>query len=96
MELAERKQRPSAFVTAAWENLTHRSAYDQTFTRFLLFADMIREYSSSAALVISTLFIPTDDMNPSIYVNILKLISNIPPCFAFVRGNGENVLSWKA
>lgn len=94
-ELCERKQRPSSLSTAFWENLTQRSAYDQTFTRFLLFADMIREFSSSACLVISTLFVPTDDMNAAIYTDILKLISNIPPAFAFVRGNGENVLSWK-
>ncbi|EAX89035.1 hypothetical protein TVAG_049460 [Trichomonas vaginalis G3] len=96
MELSEKKKKPSAFSTAYWENITHKSAYDHAFTRFLLFSDMIREFSSSSCLVISTLFVPTDDMDAQIYCDILRLIANIPPAFCFVRGNGENVLSWKA
>lgn len=95
LELSEKKSRPSSIVQSYWDTLTHKSDTNGSFQKFLLYADMLREYSSNAALVVSTLFIPTDDMDGDTYDSILKTISNIPPPVAFVRGNGSSVLSWK-
>lgn len=95
MELSEKKQSPSPIIQSFWKQLTHKNA-NEGFVKFLLFSDIVRELSSNAAIVVSTLFVPTDDMDGDTYDAILKTIANAPPAFAFVRGNGSSVLSWKA
>lgn len=95
VEINENASTPSAVNKNYFEHLTRKIPYDPMFKRFILFADMIREYSKKTALIICTLFIPPKDMSSVMYLDLLKLISHIPTSFAFVRGNGDSVLSWK-
>ncbi|EAY20914.1 Amino acid permease family protein [Trichomonas vaginalis G3] len=95
IEIDENSSTPSTVNKNYWEHLTRKFPYDPVFKRFILFADVIREYSNKAALIICTLFIPPTDMSNIMYLDLLKLISHIPTSFAFVRGNGHSVLSWK-
>ena len=95
VDISEHNSTPSRFALATWESIAHNNSLNDSFRRFLLLSDVIREYSSGASLVLSTLLIPELNMDAVTYVDLLTVISNISPTFAFVRGTGENVLSWQ-
>merc|ERR1719347_761156 len=65
--------------------------------RHLRLAEMLRQYSKEAELIIMTLPLPRrDHTSPALYTAWLDIMSkNLPPTL-FVRGNQQNVLTFYA
>ncbi len=71
------------------------SAHKEKTNFHLRIAEVVRENSRQAAMVVMTLPIPKKDIYPqSLYMAWLDFISaNMPP-FLFLRGNQESVLTF--
>jgi hypothetical protein len=94
--LQPKKNAPS--IEANTLMLTHSDlARTDENTKFhLRIAEIVREHSSNASLIVMTLPMPTmDESLPfGIYLSWLDLVSkNLPP-FLMVRGNQESVLTF--
>lgn len=63
--------------------------------RYLVIADILRQYSSHASFIALTQDIPPADVDSKLYMAWLETVSKINVPFCFIRGNGDNVLSWK-
>lgn len=96
IEINETDYTPSTVNINYWERLTMQHPYDPFYKRFILFADAVGKYSKDSARVVCTLLIPTKEMSSQHYLDILKLITHIQVSCALVRGNGKNILTWKA
>lgn len=72
------------------------SIFNEEFSkRQLIIGDMIRKYSSHSSFVAVTMIVPTNNIEPSVYMTWLELQSIIKVPFCFIRGNGESTLSWQ-
>ena len=82
-----------------WESLLGRLNIEnslevtQRSKRYLVFADLVRQYSSHASFVVQTIDIPPADEATNLYMAWLETMSNISVPFCFIRGNGDTVLA---
>lgn len=98
IEISVQNEQPSLMARQKWMNLVGQiptDAHQETLThRYLLLSDLIRNYSASSSFICFTMLIPRETTDPTIYMGWLDLLSFIDVPFLFVRGNGENTLSW--
>ncbi|OHT09601.1 Amino acid permease family protein [Tritrichomonas foetus] len=62
--------------------------------KYLIVSDLVREYSSGSSFVALTMMVPRDTIDQKLFMAWLEVLSGIKVPFCFVRGNGENTLSW--
>ncbi|EAY14397.1 hypothetical protein TVAG_255890 [Trichomonas vaginalis G3] len=98
IEVSVKNEQPSPLVMTKWQSLVGNEEINEQqqmlTSRYLLLSDLIRNYSISSSFVVLTMIVPRETTNPAIYLSWLDLLSFLDVPFLFVRGNGENTLSW--
>ena len=100
IEISMSSEVPTPMAQTQWNNLAstmnfHVDQNDEPRThQHLVISDLVREYSSSASFVFLTMVVPNSSLDPKILMAWLEILSSIKVPFCFVRGNGENTLSW--
>lgn len=98
IEVSVANEQPSLLAKQKWINIVGQQPKDEQqdllTNRYLLLSDLIRNYSASSSFIALTMLVPRETTNPKIYLGWLDLLSFLDVPFLFVRGNGENTLSW--
>lgn len=99
IEVSLRNEEASLLVKSKWNSLVANiedpgEQVNNLTSRYLLLSDLIRNYSISSSFIVLTMIVPREATVPSIYLGWLDLLSFVDIPFLFVRGNGENTLSW--
>ena len=91
---------PSASTLDIWNQMleklhaTNPEEVTRQSHKYLILADIIRQYSSHASCVFVTMGVPPRNIDPRLYMMWLEILSDIQVPFCFIRGNGQSVLSW--
>ena len=99
IEVSVNNEEPSLLAKQKWQSLVGNSIPENEHhniltTRYLLLSDLIRNYSAMSSFICLTMLVPRETTIPNIYISWLDILSFLDVPFLFVRGNGENTLSW--
>ena len=99
IEVSLRDEIPSPMAYSNWRRIVRTSTeegdIDHMTQRYLILSDLIRQYSSSSSFIALTMVIPHEVTDMLIYMAWLDVMSSVKVPFLFIRGNGENTISFK-
>ena len=79
------------------QNVDQKDRENPTSKRYMIMSEILKKYSSDASFIVVTMPTPRANDNYIDYMSWLEIMSKQFPeiPFCYVRGTGENTLSWK-
>ena len=100
IEMSFQNENPTPMAQTHWNKIADKfqfpsnSIQKHSTHRYLIVSDLVREYSSSSSFVFLSMMVPRANVDPRIFMAWLEVLSSTKVPFCFIRGNGENMLSW--
>ena len=89
--------RPSDEKIAEFENLAGQSVegeHKKKSLRHIRLGELLKQHSKDASLIVMTLPVPSEAVEPSMYMSWLEMMTKDLPPIVLIRGNHHNVLTF--